>query len=130
MTKQFELKITLPASPKDIYDAWLDSEKHSLMTGGSAEVSTEPGALFSAWDEYISGKNLELIPHEKIVQSWRTTEFQEHDDDSKLELILVPVSSDCELTLIHTNIPDNQPDYEQGWKEHYFEPMMKFFVAD
>jgi hypothetical protein len=31
------------------------------------------------------------------------------------------------LTLIHNNIPKGQSDYEQGWINHYFEPMKTYF---
>ena len=89
MAKQFEIKITFPASPKDIYVAWLDSKKHSLMTGGTADVSAEVGVSFTAWDGYIAGQNLDLRPHGRIIQSWRTTDFQEQDEDSKLEIRLL-----------------------------------------
>lgn len=125
----FELKILLPVSSEKVYNAWLDSKHHSLMTGGTADMSAKTGRSFSAWDGYITGQNLELVPSEKIVQSWRTTDFKSTDADSKLEIRLNPVSTGCELTLIHSNIPDGQPDYEQGWKEHYFEPMAEFFKA-
>jgi hypothetical protein len=31
------------------------------------------------------------------------------------------------LTIHHSNIPEGQPDYEDGWKKHYFTPMAQFF---
>jgi uncharacterized protein YndB with AHSA1/START domain len=42
------------------------------MTAGEANISDAVGAEFSAWDEYITGRNLELVPGERIVQAWRT----------------------------------------------------------
>lgn len=69
----FRLTITIPASAQEIYDAWLDSLTHAEMTGGEASMSDEAGAEVSAWDGYITGRNLELIPGERIVQSWRTS---------------------------------------------------------
>ena len=38
MTYDFKLSCTLPASPQDIYDAWLDSATHSAMTGAGAKI--------------------------------------------------------------------------------------------
>ena len=75
MPYTFTLTSILPASAQEIYDAWLDSLVHSEMTGGEATMSDEIGAEVSAWNGYISGRNLELVPGERIVQSWRTTEF-------------------------------------------------------
>ena len=120
-------RILLAASPEDIYDAWLDSDKHSAMTGGEAECSKETGEKFSAWDGYISGTNLELEPGRRILQSWRTSEFDDADEDSFLELIFRPSGNGTELTLNHTNIPEGQTQYEQGWVDSYFEPMRHFF---
>ncbi len=72
MPYTFTLTTTIPASPEEIYQAWLDSLAHSEMTGGAANMSEQIGAEVSAWDGYISGRNLELVPGERIVQSWRT----------------------------------------------------------
>jgi activator of HSP90 ATPase len=63
----------------------------------------------------------------KIVQSWRTVEFGETDADSRLEIILEPKGDGTVLTLRHSEIPDGQPDYEQGWRDNYFEPMHNYF---
>jgi activator of HSP90 ATPase len=123
----FELKKIFKATPNEIYDAWLDSGKHSEMTGGEAVCSQKEKDPFSAWDGYIFGENKKLIINEEINQSWRTTEFKDSDKDSELIIKLKAVNEGTELTLIHNNIPEGQSDYEIGWEEHYFEPMALFF---
>lgn len=127
MKESFELQIILPVQPVEIYEAWLDSSLHSKMTGGNAECSNKIDDPFTAWDGYISGKNLDLKPNKEIIQSWRTTEFSDEDEDSQLKIILNEVEVGTEITLIHSNIPAGQTQYEQGWKDHYFEPMVDFF---
>ena len=127
MKNQIELKCIIPASPREIYDAWLNSEGHTAMTGGKAVCSMEEGAAFTAWDGYISGRTIKLVPNEKIVQSWRTSEFAEEDPDSELTVRIAPVDEGSELTLIHNEIPEGQPDYEQGWIDHYLNPMLEHF---
>ena len=127
MKTQLELKRTIPASSEEIYDAWLSSEGHTTMTGGKATCSPEEGAAFTAWDGYISGRTAKLVPHEEIVQTWRTSDFKEEDGDSKLIVRLAPVDGGSELTLIHKEIPEGQPDYEQGWIDHYLNPMLEHF---
>jgi uncharacterized protein YndB with AHSA1/START domain len=76
MPYAFTLTASIPATPEEIYEAWLDSLAHPEMTGGEANMSDEIGAEVSAWDGYVSGRNLELIPSERIVQSWRPSEFR------------------------------------------------------
>ncbi len=97
------------------------------MTGGTAFVSDKIGDKFTAWDGYIKGKNLVLEPYNKIVQSWRSTNFEDHEDDSQIEVILNEGDSETKLTLIHTNVPESGEHYKKGWYEHYFEPMKRYF---
>ena len=127
MKTSFELKATFPVSPEVLYNAWLDGKQHSKMTGGEATASIEEGDNFIAWEGYIRGVNKKLTPHSKIVQSWRTSEFKESDKDSLLTLHFKDIPGGCYLTLSHKNIPIGQPNYEQGWQEHYFTPMQEYF---
>ncbi len=127
MENQFEIKREFPVPPSEIYNSWLDSVHHTKMTGGDAFMSLKEKENFSAWGGYIKGKNIELVQDKKIVQTWRTTDFKENDEDSELIIALAPTEKGTELTLIHRNIPDGQPDYKQGWEEHYFTPMSTYF---
>ena len=126
----FELTCVFPVSASSLYDAWLDSEKHSLFTGGMAAVEAKVDSYFTAWDGYITGKIIELEPSKRILQSWRTTEFPPDDENSLLELILEDTDDGCSLTLRHSNIPDGQGiQYERGWDTHYFIPMKEYFSS-
>jgi hypothetical protein len=82
-----------------------------------------------AWDGYITGRNLELVPGERIVQSWRTTEFTEEHEDSIITVTLEEVDDGTLLTLVHSKVPEAHKSYEEGgWEKHYFEPMKSYFV--
>lgn len=130
MAFAFTLTATLPATPQQVYEAWLDSRAHGAMTGGKAKMSARQGARFSAWDGYISGRNLRLEPGRRIVQSWRTTDFAESDPDSEIELRLAPVKGGMRLTLRHRNVPDGRTSYRDGgWRDFYFTPMRQYFAA-
>ena len=132
MPESFETSHVILATPKRIYEAWLDSEEHTNMTGGKAEVSAEPGASFTAWDGYITGVNLELEPYHRIIQSWRSSQFPEGVPDSRLEVELGRVRDQLAgvtATIKHSNMPDGQGDsYKKGWSESYFEPMKRYFA--
>ena len=99
------------------------------MTGGEANCSREVGGSFTAWDEYISGKNKSLQQNKLIIQSWRTVEFEDTDEDSELILRLEELTEGCKLTLIHRNIPEGQTQYKQGWVDNYFIPMKEYFAG-
>jgi len=130
MKEKFELKETFRVRPAVIYRAWLDTEEHTKMTGGQADCSHEIGGTFTAWNNYISGTNKSLRLNEEIVQSWRTTEFDEDDEDSELIIRLKEIPDGCELSLIHTNIPAGQTQYKQGWIDNYFIPMKEYFEVE
>jgi uncharacterized protein YndB with AHSA1/START domain len=128
MPYSYTLSTVIPASPVEIYQAWLDSIAHSEMTGGEAIMSDEVGADVSAWDGYITGRNLELVPGERIVQSWRTTEFEDEHTDSIVTILLRETEDGTLLTLEHSNVPDEYKSYEEGgWQSNYFEPMAVYF---
>ena len=49
--------------------------------------------------------------------------------DSIITVTLQEVEGGTLLTLVHSNVPDEQTSYEQGgWQEHYFEPMKEYFA--
>ncbi len=97
------------------------------MTGSPAHATAIVGDSFDAWDGYISGKNLELQPGKRILQSWRGSSYKDSDGDSQIEVNFEPVDGGTRITLNHTNVPDDQASHEPGWTTHYFEPMKKHF---
>lgn len=128
MSDQIKVTATFPVPPKRIYSAWLSSKEHSTMTGAKATASTKAGGKFSAWDRYISGKNLELVPNKRILQSWRSTEFLKEHLDSYLLIKLDEVKGGTKVTLVHSEIPDGRSAaYKKGWIDFYFKPMKSYF---
>ncbi len=128
MKEDFKLVITLPVDAKTIYEAWLDSDEHSKFTGGKADIEPFKGGRFTAGDSYIHGKTIQLQPYSRIVQSWRTTDFPDSSTDSIIEILLEKLNQGTRLTLVHSEIPEGQSkQYQVGWEEHYFKPMIKYF---
>jgi len=97
------------------------------MTGAKARASAKVGGDFSVWDGYATGKNLELDPGKRIVQSWRTSDFAASDPDSKITVTLAPVGDGTKVTVLHTRVPDGHEDAKVGWRDYYFEPMKEYF---
>ena len=125
---QLELATTLAAPPQVVYRAWLDSAEHAAFVGAQAEIEAGVGGEFRMWDGYITGRTLALEPPHRIVQAWRTTEFPEGSPDSQLEVRLEPEGKGTRITIVHSEIPAGQgSEYEEGWKENYFEPMRAYF---
>ena len=127
MSIEFEISEVIPASPEEIYEAWLNSEEHTSMTGGQAKISPNVGDTFEAWDGYIQGKNLELEYPRRILQHWRTTEFEEDEKDSQLEILLDHTDDGTRVTIRHSALPEHGMQYRQGWIDSYFLPMKAYF---
>lgn len=127
--EDFELHVVLGTPPEDVYDAWLDPEEHSAFTGGEASIEPRVGGAFTAWDGYVTGRTMALEPGRRIVQSWRTTDFEPDDADSEIEVLFdADGAGGTRLTLRHSKIPAGQGDrYAQGWREFYFDPMVEYF---
>ncbi len=128
MKNGFNLSAVIPAKPADIYKAWLSTKGHEAMTGSAAKVDGKIGGKFTAWDGYIFGATLELIPDQFIVQAWRTSEFPDEAPDSRVEISLKEAKGGTKVMLSHTQIPQGQEDsYRQGWEDFYFKPMQEYF---
>jgi activator of HSP90 ATPase len=128
MANRFKISITLPVNPKVLYSAWLNSKQHSAFTGNPAKIDPIVGGSFQTFDDYITGKTLELEPSSRILQSWRTKEFPADSPDSLLEVLIAKAEKGSKLTLLHINLPKDQVDqYKTGWKDYYFIPMKEYF---
>lgn len=126
---EFIIKTSIDTTAEKIYTAWLNSEGHTKMTGGVAIISDTVGGKFTAWDGYIQGKNIQLELNKRILQSWRTSQFEKQEQDSQLEILFNEVDGRTEITLIHTELPNSGEHYRKGWNEHYFQPMKDYFSS-
>ncbi len=121
-------KVIIPASPEEVYEAFIDAKKHAAFTGAEATCDAKVGGEFTAWDGYITGKNLELEQGKRIVQEWSTSEWPEGYPPSRLELTFRKVKDGTELTMVHSDVPASQADeYRQGWFDSYWDPLKEYF---
>ena len=128
MTDSIKLTLTLPTDPKTLYNSWLDSNTHSAFTNSIANIEKKVGSSFTAHDGYISGTNELLHMNKRIVQKWRTTDFEESHEDSTLEILFEKVDKGTKMTLVHSNLPhETGKSYRKGWRDYYFKPMKEYF---
>lgn len=128
-TKTIIQKIEFKASPHEIYEALMDEKKHAKFTGAKAKISREVGGKFEIYDAGINGKNIELIPDQKIVQDWHCeTEGWPEGHYSRLTISLKKSTNGAMLEIIQTGVPEESyDDISSGWAEYYWEPMKKMF---
>lgn len=121
-------KALVRATPSEFYEAHMDARKHSEFTGAKATCDARVGGKFTAWDGYISGKNLELGAGKKIVQEWTTTQWPEGYPPSKLTLTFKKAKGGTEISMIHSGVPAEQAaDIKRGWADFYWRPLGEYF---
>ena len=126
--KTIKQEVIVPATPVEVYEAFMDAKKHSAFTGSRATCDPRVGGKFTAWDGYISGKNLELEKGKRIVQEWVTTDWPQNYPPSRLELNFKAIKEGTEISMIHSEVPAEQAeDTEQGWIDFYWEPLKEYF---
>ncbi len=121
--------VLIDASPAEVYEAFADPKKHGAFTGQKATGAPKVGGEFTAGDEYITGKFVELEKGKRILQEWTTTEWPEGYPPSRLELTFKAKGKKTELTMVHSKVPEEQVEYyAEGWKEWYWGPLKKYFA--
>ncbi len=126
--ESIKISVVIPGDLKNVFKFWTDSDLHTAITGSAAKINGIKGGKFTCWDDYIAGSFVEIDYPKKIVQNWRTVEFPEYAPDSILDLKFENHQKGTKITLVQTRIPDGQADdYKQGWVDHYFEWMKRYF---
>ena len=124
-TKNIRQSVSFKAVPHRVYELLMDSRKHTRFTGAPARISRRPGGKFTAFDSYISGVNIELVPDKRIVQAWRGTDWP----DGHYSLVffsLDKVREGTRLTFIQIGVPEKElKGISAGWREFYWKPMKK-----
>jgi hypothetical protein len=61
----------IPAGPREVYAVLADAGALSALSGMAGKAGSAEGAEFSAFDEAILGRQVELVPGVRMVQAWR-----------------------------------------------------------
>jgi activator of HSP90 ATPase len=128
------------ASRKRVYDAFTDAKQFDKVIQLSgvmqamhlpdkpAEISREVGGAFALFGGYITGRHVELVPNERIVQAWRTGRWAP-GVYSIAKFELVEQGSGTKIIFDHTGFPQGEAEVlASGWKSHYWEPLEKLLA--
>lgn len=130
MAKTIVQTVSFAATPAELFEMYLDSDTHSRATGADARLGRGEGDSFSAWDGYIEGRNLRVVPGRLIVQAWRSSEFKDSDPDSVLVLTFAKAAKGATVTMAHANVPDGQAKaLTAGWHDFYWKPWKAFLAS-
>ena len=128
-TKTIKQGAMLPASPETVYKYFLDTKLHTKFTGDVAKISKKVGGSFSTFSGYAKGKNVELVPGKKIVQTWRASDWPK-EAVSEVTFLLKATKGGTKLMMSHKNVPlEFVKDITEGWKTYYWEPLKKILKS-
>ena len=121
-------EVTFTVTPHRFYEVLLDSKQFATVTGLRAEIDPNAGGAFTTFGGLIVGRNVELIPGQRIVQAWRPTNWPS-GVYSIVKFELKPQGPGVLVVLDHTGFPESDFDgLTSGWPERYWEPLKKYFA--
>lgn len=132
-------EVTLDASPQRVYQALTITKDFDAITRLSdgavllaaagakpTSIGTEVGDSFTLFGGYITGRHLEMLPNERLVQAWRAAGWKA----GAFSIAAFYLSADAGKTRLnfeHRGFPDgNGVSLAHGWYAHYWDPLEKY----
>lgn len=122
----------IKASPQQVYEFLTSGEIFGAATGMPAQLSDREGELFSVFGGRVEGRQVELVPGERVVQAWRFGSA--HPDEwepgvySIVRFTMRPEEGATRLVIDHSGIP---PEWEEhirsGYPTFYEAPLTRYF---
>ena len=133
-------EVVFKASPKRIYDILTTAsqfQKVELLSAAMKSVdvsahppviSGEPGGTFSLFGDYVTGRQIELVANQRIVQAWRAASWAP-GIYSIVRFELAEQGRATELVFDHTGFPAGTADHlAEGWHANYWQPLEKLLA--
>ena len=136
-------EVVFKATPERLYEALIDTKqfdrivelsgviKAGMLPPGAnkpTQISRELGGAFVLFGGYITGRHLELVPGQRIVQAWQVGTWPT-GVYSIAKFQLVPQGSATKIVFDHTGFPKGDAEHlASGWNEHYWQPLAKFLA--
>ena len=124
----------IEATPAQVYAYLTSGELFAAATEMPAQVSDREGEPFSLFGGRVEGRQVELVPGERVVQAWRFGSA--HPDAwepgvySIVRFTLRPEGDATRLVIDHHAIPPEwQQHIESGYPSFYQGPLTRCFAG-
>lgn len=129
MSTAIHQEIVINAPVERVYAALTTADQFSALTGGApAEIAAEDGGAFSCFGGKVAGRNIELVPNQRLVQAWRVGDW----DAGVFTLVrfeLSPEGAGTKVVFDQAGVPDaKKSELEGGWHAMYWEPLRKYLA--
>ena len=134
-------EVAFEAIPQRVYDALTNTKQFDAITrlsDGAAllaapgakptDISTQLGGSFTLFGGYVTGRHLEMLPNERLVQAWRAGSWKA-GAYSIVAFSLTAEGARTKLKFDHCGFPNgNGESLAKGWHAHYWEPLARFLA--
>jgi activator of HSP90 ATPase len=133
-------EVLFAAKRKHLYEALLTANRFDKVSrigraAGDMHLASTPtrispsqGGAFVLFGGYIVGRQLELVPNQRIVQAWREVNW-DPGIYSIAKFELTDQDAGTKLLFEHTGFPKGAgPHLASGWYENYWGPLKKFLA--
>jgi uncharacterized protein YndB with AHSA1/START domain len=126
-------EVVIKTSRARVYQALTDAKQFSKVTDyvmprAATVISPEAGGAFSIFGGVITGRNIEMVPNERLVQAWREKNW----DPGVFTIVKFQLNEEGSGTRVvfdQTAIPQGHADHlAPGWKSHYWESLQKYLA--
>jgi activator of HSP90 ATPase len=118
-------EISFAAPPTKVYEALVNMDRFSEVTGAPAGGASTEGGEFSAFGGHVTGRHVELVPDKRVVQAWRAKTWPE-GVYSIVRFELRADGAGTKLSFAHDAFPEDQAEHlAKGWKTNYWENIAK-----
>ena len=122
----------IDATPLELYAYLTDGATFAAATGQAARLGARAGSAFALFDGRIEGRQIELVPGERVVQAWRFGEAHPDVWDpgvySIVRFTLTAEGDQTRFVVDHDAIPAEWHEHiDTGYPMFYQEPMARYF---
>jgi len=126
-TKSVTINKDFACPPGEMYECLMDQGRMSMFTQSNCRISREVGGEFTLFGGSVSGTQLELVPGEKIVQSWRFDNWPA-GQFSTVTISLNEGGRGCKLSLKQVGVPlDEIERVKFGWENQFWSRIKQCF---
>ena len=130
MANNIHQEIDYDETPDRLYEILVSSQSFAEFTGAPAEIDASEGGAFSCFGGQILGRNIELVPGERIVQDWRVAAWGE-GVFSAVSFSFEKSETATRISLDHSGFPDGFEEHlEGGWPKMYWDPLRVYLAGE
>ena len=116
-------EVTVGAPPPRVYQALIDSKRFGEITGAPATGGSTEGEAFSVFGGHITGRHVELVPGQRVVQAWRAKTWPE-GCYSIVRFELQAQGQGTKIVFDHDGFPEDMKEHlAKGWQANYWDKL-------